>query len=108
MGYINPNIDMAATAEEATEGLAAAFAMEVEGDMGSEGEDEGGGTQQELEALELLTQDAEPSGTMLVDACNGFNELSRLAMLWTVRHLWPAGARFALNCYKHWAQLLLR
>ena len=29
-------------------------------------------------------------------------------MLWTVRHRWPAGARFAFNCYKHWAQLLLR
>ena len=44
----------------------------------------------------------------LVDSHNGFNELSRLAMLWTVRHRWPAGARFAFNCYKHWAQLLLR
>ena len=29
-------------------------------------------------------------------------------MLWTVQHLWPAGARFAFNCYRHWAQLLLR
>ena len=29
-------------------------------------------------------------------------------MLWTVRHRWPDGARFAFNCYKHWAQLLLR
>ena len=29
-------------------------------------------------------------------------------MLWTVRHRWPSGARFAFNCYKHWAQLLLR
>ena len=67
----------------------------------------GGRTQQALEALEFLTQDAEPSGTTLVDARNGFNELSRLAMLWTVRHRWPAGARFAFNCYKHWAQLLL-
>ena len=28
-------------------------------------------------------------------------------MLWTVRHRWPAGARFAFNCYRHWAQLLL-
>ena len=44
---------------------------------------------------------------MLVDARNEFNELSRLAMLWTVRHRWLAGARFALNCYRHWAQLLL-
>ena len=29
-------------------------------------------------------------------------------MIWTVRHLWPAGARFAFNCYKHWSQNLLR
>ena len=28
-------------------------------------------------------------------------------MLWTVRHHWPAGARFSFNCYRHWAQLLL-
>ena len=59
-------------------------------------------------ALEFLTQDVEPIGTTLVDACNRFNELSRLAMLWTVQHRWPAGAIFACNCYKHWAQLLLR
>ena len=76
--------------------------------MGIEGEEEGGGTQRSLEALESLTQEAEPSVTTLVDACNGFNELSRLEMLWTVQHLWLAGARFAFNCYKYWAQLLLR
>ena len=64
---------------------------------GREGEEGGGGTQRALEALEFLTQEAEPSGTTLLDACNGFNELSRLAMLWTVRHRWPAGARFAFN-----------
>ena len=46
----------------------------------SEGEEEGGGTQHALVALEFLTQEAEPSITMLVDARNGFNELSRLAM----------------------------
>ena len=44
--------------------------------MGSKGEEGGGGTQRALEALEFLTQDAEPSGTTLVDARNGFNELA--------------------------------
>ena len=44
---------------------------------------------------------------MLVDSCNGFNELSRLVMLRILRHLWPAWARFALNYYNHWAQILL-
>ena len=71
--------------------------MEVE-ERRSEGEEGAGGTQWALEALKFLTQEAEPSGTMLVDACNGFNELSRLAMLCTVQHRWPAGARFAFNC----------
>ena len=86
----------------------AALKMEVEEDRGSEGEEGGDGTQRALGALEFLTQDAEPSRTILVDACNGFNELSRLAILWTVRHRLPVGERFTLNCYRHWAQLLLR
>ena len=72
--------------------MAAALGMEVEVDRGSEGEEGGGGTQRSLEALEFLTQEAEPSVTTLVDARNGFNELSRLAMLWTVRYRWTAGA----------------
>eukprot|EP00957_Ditylum_brightwellii_P105953 8081667-Ditylum_brightwellii.AAC.1 len=29
-------------------------------------------------------------------------------MLWTVRHRWPAGAHFVFNCYRHWAQLVIR
>ena len=45
---------------------------------------------------------------MLIDARNRFNELSLLAMMWTVRHRCPAGARFTFNCYIYWAQLLLR
>ena len=58
--------------------------------------------------LEFLTQDAEPIRTELVDARYGFNKLIRLAMLWTLRQHWLVGARFAFNCYRHWAQLLLR
>jgi hypothetical protein len=34
-----------------------------------------------------------------VDAANGFNSLSRLGMLWTVRHRCPKLSRFAFNCY---------
>ena len=104
----NLTIETAGTEEEAEEGLVAALEMKVEGERGREGEEGGRGTQRALEALDFLTQEAEPSGTTLVDARNGFNELSRLEMLWTVRHRWTAGARFAFNCYKHWAQLLLR
>ena len=58
--------------------------MEAEGDRGSEVNEEGGGTQRALGALEFLTQEDEPIIITLVDAHNGFNELSRLAMLWTV------------------------
>ena len=47
-------------------------------------------------------------GLTLVDARNGFNELSRMAMLWTVRHRWPKGSRFAFNCYRHEAMLFMR
>ena len=69
--------------------------------------EEGAVTLRALVALEFLTQDADPSGTTLVDACNGFNKMSRLAMMWNVRHRCPEGAKFVSNCYRHWAQLLL-
>jgi hypothetical protein len=50
----------------------------------------------------------EPDVALLIDARNGFNELGRKAMLWTVRHLWASGARFAFNCYRHASLLILR
>jgi hypothetical protein len=49
-----------------------------------------------------------PEGLTLIDARNGFNELSRYPMLWTARHHWPKGARFAFNCYRHYARCLVR
>jgi hypothetical protein len=52
--------------------------------------------------------DEEPSGLLQVDAMNGFNELGRKSMLWTVRHRWANGARFSLNCCRHAAMLILR
>ena len=103
----NLTLETAGAEEEVAEGLEAALEMEVE-ERGREGEEGGGGNQQALESLEFLTQESEPSGTMIVDSRNGFKELSRLAMLWTVRHRWSSGAIFAFNCYKHWTQLLLR
>ena len=50
----------------------------------------------------------EEEAILMVDASNGFNELNPKAMLWTVRHRWADGARFAFNCYCHSAILLLR
>ena len=80
-GITNITIQTEGTEEEAVEQLTASLEMEVEEDRGGERENEGGGTQRALEALEFLTQESEMSGTTLVDACNGFNELSRLVML---------------------------
>ena len=51
----------------------------------------------ELGALDLLNQESEPSRITLVDASNGFNNLSRLTMMWTVWNRWPVGARFVFN-----------
>ena len=81
--------------------------IEEEGGIDDEGEKWVGSTKRALGALDLLTKDAEPSRTSLVDAFNGFNDLSRLEMLWTVQRLWPVGAMFTFSCYRHWAQLLL-
>ena len=51
------------------------------GDIKCEGEEDGEETQRALGVLEFLNQDADPSRTTLVDACNGFNDLSRLAIM---------------------------
>ena len=59
-----------------------------------------------LEATGNLTKDAETGGTKLVDAHNGFNDLSRLAIFCMVLHRWRTGVRFTFNCYMHWAQIL--
>eukprot|EP00957_Ditylum_brightwellii_P198386 15117760-Ditylum_brightwellii.AAC.1 len=63
----------------------------------------GWGLEAEDEQAPVMALGSRPGGTTLVDARNGFNELSRLAMLWTVHHRWTAGARFVFNCYHHWA-----
>ena len=85
------------------EGLKRVLDMEVEeeGKGKGEGEEGGKGTQSDMGSLQFLTQEAYLSGTMLVDACDGFNSLSPLVMLWNVRRHWPAGERFAFNCFMH-------
>ena len=39
----------------------------------------------------------ERQGFLIIDTEISFNLLSCVNMLWTVRHLWPKGARFAFN-----------
>ena len=45
---------------------------------------------------------------LLIDAATGFNGLSRLAMLWTIRHRWPKMTRFAFNVYLHQRRLYVQ
>ena len=70
--------------------IESALIMEVEGDYYGEVE----ATLVELGATGLMTQESKPGRTMVFDACNGFNELIRLAMLWTVWHHCLEGERF--------------
>ena len=52
-------------------------------------------------------QASEPDyGFLMVDAKNAFNELDRNMMLYVLRYLWPQGARYVYNCYKHWSLVL--
>ena len=44
---------------------------------------------------------------MIVDENIAFKEINRVVMLWTVRNLWPSGARFFFNCYCHWSLIIL-
>ena len=55
----------------------------------------------------FLMQEPDSGRTTLVDTHNCFNKLVYLEIMWTVRHRWPAGARFTFNCYKDWVQILL-
>ncbi|KAL7462173.1 hypothetical protein ACHAXS_002561, partial [Conticribra weissflogii] len=50
----------------------------------------------------------DPLDVTLLDASNGFNEISRLRCLHTIRHLWPSASRFAFNCYRHSIQVCIR
>ena len=47
-------------------------------------------------------------GFLLIDARNEFNEDNRTDILWEIRHEYPSGVWFSINCYRHWATLLIR
>ena len=48
-----------------------------------------------------LTQEELLGGIMLFDARSGYKNLICLVILWTVRHCWKLGERFAFNCYNY-------
>ena len=66
-----------------------------------------GGALLVLESTGVFIYKAEQVSMMLVDACNGFNNLRRLVVMWTVQHRWLVGVRFAFN-YKHYMHLLIQ
>ena len=53
------------------------------------------------QALFAKKEDQEEWGFLLIDTANTFNASNHIACLWTVRHRWPSGARFSLNCHRH-------
>ena len=57
---------------------------------------------------EPVKEQSEKEVLLLVDAANGFNNLSRYAMLWTVRHRCRKLNTFAFNCYRHEVRLVCR
>ena len=99
--------------------------MQMEGRMvfgEFEGDDDPGplldGEEDADDDRELFTQPDPPEDEMdelsdnelvlLVDAANGFNNLSRYSMLWTVRHRCSRLSRLAFNCYRHALRLVCR
>ena len=70
--------------------------IEVERGL-DEGEGGGGGYMLALESTGIITQEADMGGTALVDARNGFNGMTHLEMMWTIRHCWTAGLRITFN-----------
>ena len=54
------------------------------------------------------TRQAGPPISLPVVAENGFNNQNRLAMVWTVRHVWPSMAKFTLNMYRHHVRMIVR
>ena len=61
-----------------------------------------------MKTMWRMMQGEEEMWFILIDACNAFNEANWTKIPWTIRHLWPIGARFTHNCYRHNATLYLR
>ena len=53
-------------------------------------------------------EDLGPTIAEMLDADNGFNNQSRLAMLWTMHDRWASMCRFVLNCHRHEVRLVCR
>ena len=63
---------------------------------------------QEQERHQGTTHNNGPPISLPVDATDGFNNQNRLALMWTVRHVWASMARFTLNMYRHHVRMVIR
>ena len=74
----------------------------TQADRGIEMEEEPAEAGDPAEAAAAVRGELTPEEVLLlVDAANGFNNLSRYGMLWTCRHRCAKMSRFAFNCYRH-------
>ena len=61
--------------------------------------------------MQLLWQQhvqEEDWGFLLIDARNSFNGENRTVMMWAVQLKWPSVVWFEFNCYRHWANLVIK
>ena len=99
--------------EEETDAATPVLTAAVADDGATEGPNTDFGTAEDWTRLFTQPGQDEPEATaddageeqakllLLIDAANGFNNLSRLAMSWTVRHRWSKMVRFVFNAYRH-------
>ena len=88
--------------EEAEDADMPELLTQEDGNVDSDNNDDGGDVAADVGDAPATVEAATPAeALLLVDAANGFNNLSRYGMLWTVRHRCPKMSRFTYNCYRH-------
>ncbi len=66
------------------------------------------GIEAAVHSMNDIFADDDTEGLLLVDASNAFNTLSRPAMLWNCRVLWPRCSLFLFNFYRGFAVIALK
>lgn len=59
-------------------------------------------------AMHDIFNQEDTEAVLLVDAANAFNSISRPALLWNCRVLWPRCSIFLFNCYRGSPSIILR